>query len=115
MEMSFLSVFNALLLYHSQQVLSQRKKGPEPLPLPAGTKKAPEGSFAATLRGKDNDQWLLVGILDTDRQADVALLAVGQDHNAYLSQVPFWFTLALISVLTCFEIASSKLLKRVSL
>lgn len=84
MEMSFLSVFNALLLYHSQQVLSQRKKGPEPLPLPAGTKKAPEGSFAATLRGKDNDQWLLVGILDTDRQADVALLAVGQDHNAYL-------------------------------
>lgn len=47
-------------------------------------KKAPEGSFAATLRGKDNDQWLLVGILDTDRQADVALLAVGQDHNAYL-------------------------------
>ena len=25
-----------------------------------------------------------MGILDTDRQADVALLAVGQDHNAYL-------------------------------
>ena len=27
MEMSFLSVFDALLLYHSQQLLSQRKRG----------------------------------------------------------------------------------------
>ena len=51
MEMSFLSVFNALLLYHSQQGLSQRKKGPGLSPANRH-KKAPEGSFAAALRGK---------------------------------------------------------------
>lgn len=51
MEMSFLSVFNALLLYHSRQLLSQRKKGRGPSPANRH-KKAPEGSFAATLRGK---------------------------------------------------------------
>mgnify|MGYP000627020158 CR=1 FL=1 len=50
MEMSFLSVFNALLLYHSRQLLSQRKKVGAPL-LPTGTKK-PRSSLAATLRGK---------------------------------------------------------------
>ena len=83
MEMSFLSVFNALLLYHSRQLLSQRKKGRGPSPANRH-KKAPEGSFAATLRGKDNDQCLLVGVLDPDRQADVALLGVGQDHDTDL-------------------------------
>ena len=51
MEMSFLSVFNALLLYHSRQLLSQRKKGRGPSPA-NWHKKAPEGSLAATLRGK---------------------------------------------------------------
>ena len=51
MEMSFLSVFNALLLYRSQQLLSQRKKGRGLSPANRH-KKAPEGSFTATLRGK---------------------------------------------------------------
>jgi len=40
------------LLYHSHQLLSQRKKGAGASPLLTGTKKAPEGNFAATLRGK---------------------------------------------------------------
>ena len=51
MEMSFLSVFNALLLYHSQQLLSQRKRGRGLSPANRH-KNAPKGSFAATLRGK---------------------------------------------------------------
>ena len=51
MEMSFLSVFNALLLYHSRHLLLQRKKVRGRAPANRH-KKAPEGSLAATLRGK---------------------------------------------------------------
>lgn len=51
MEMSFLSVFNALLLYHSQQVLSQRKKGLGPLPCQQA-QKSPGGQLCSHSPGE---------------------------------------------------------------
>ena len=59
MEMSFLSVFNALLLYHSQQLLSQRKKGLGPLPLPTGTKKPRR----AALQSHSGERMMINGYL----------------------------------------------------
>lgn len=50
MEMSFLSVFDALLLYHSQQVLVQRKKGPGPLPCQPA-QKSPGGQLCSRTPG----------------------------------------------------------------
>ena len=51
MEMSFLSVLNALLLYHSQQLLSQRKKGMGPL-LCQPAQKSPGGQLCSHTPGK---------------------------------------------------------------
>ena len=84
MEMSFLSVLNALLLYHSQQLLSQRKKGLGPL-LCQPAQKSPGGQLCSHTPGKRMRNYcLLVGVLDPDRKADVALLGVGQDHDTDL-------------------------------
>ena len=55
MEMSFLSVFNALLLYHSQQLLSQRKKGAGASPLPTGTKKPRRAALQPHSGEKDEE------------------------------------------------------------
>ena len=51
MEMSFLSVFNALLLYHSRQLLSQRKKGLGPLPCQQA-QKSPGGQLYSHTPGE---------------------------------------------------------------
>ncbi len=55
MEMSFLSVFDALLLYHSQQVLVQRKKGPGPLPCQQAQKKPRRAALQPHSGGKDEE------------------------------------------------------------
>lgn len=87
MEMSFLPVFNALLLYHSQQLLSQRKKGAGASPLPTGTKK-PRRAALQPHSGEKDEELLFtrstVVVLNADSDTDIAPLVIAADHNTYI-------------------------------
>lgn len=87
MEMSVLSVFNALLLYHSRQLLSQRKKGPGPLPCQPA-QKSPGGQLCSHTPGRKDEKLLFthstVVVLNADSDTDIAPLVIAADHNTYI-------------------------------
>ena len=86
MEMSVLSVFNALLLYHSRQLLSQRKKGPGLSP--ANRHKKPRRQLCSHTPGRKDEKLLFthstVVVLNADSDTDIAPLVIAADHNTYI-------------------------------
>ena len=68
--MSFLCVFDTLLLYHSGRGLSQK-----------GEKKPRRAALRLRSGGK-GDGFLLVVVLNADRDTDIALLVIALDNDA---------------------------------
>lgn len=69
------------------KLLSQRKKGPEPLPCQQAQKKPRRAALQPHSGGKDEELLFThstVVVLNADSDTDIAPLVIAADHNTYI-------------------------------